>query len=125
MKAMADARVIMETNDGGEGFVRIQNLKSSSGELLVLKSVDISSDIPEDKIKWPITIELYYTDDEFKSFGLTNESSLWMYYWDSEQEAWRLCPESGVNTKRNCVVANTYRFTIFAIMGGPLRIPGD
>lgn len=125
MKTMADARVILETSDGGEGFVRIQNLKNSSGDPLVLKSVDISSDIPEDKIKWPITVELYYTDDEFKSFGLTNESSLWMYYWDSEQEAWRLCPEGGINTKRNCVVANTYRFTIFAIMGGPSRIPGN
>lgn len=124
-RAMADARVIMETDDGGEGFVRIQNLKSSSGELPALKSVDISSNIPQDKIKWPITIELYYADDEFKSFGLTNEPSLWMYYWDSEQGMWRLCPESGVNTERNCVVANSYRFTKFAIMGGPLRILGD
>ena len=125
MKAMADARVIMETDKGGEGFIRIQNLKNSSGELLVLKSVDISSDIPEDKIKWPITVEIYYSDEEFKSFGLTNESSLWMYYWDPDQEAWRLCPESGINTSRNCVVANAYRFTMFAIMGGPLRVPGN
>lgn len=124
-KQMADARVIIETTDGGTGVMRIQNLNGSSSDLLVLKSVDISSDIPQDKIKWPITIELYYTDDEFKSFGLTNESSLWMYYWDPEQGAWRLCPESGVNTERNCVVANAYRFTKFAIMGGPLRVPGN
>jgi len=123
-KKMGDARLIIEAEKETEGFVRIQNL-GSAGEQKVLKCVDISSDIPTDKIKWPVTVEVYYTDDEFKKYGLTNEYSLWLYYWDTEQGMWRLCPESGVNTERNCVVANSYHFSKFAIMGGPLRIPGN
>ncbi len=123
-KKMGDARLIVEVDTGAEGIVRIQNL-GSAGEQKVLKCVDISSDVPTDKIKWPITVEVYYTDDEFKKYGLTNEYSLWLYYWDTEQGMWRLCPESGVNTERNCVVANAYHFSKFAIIGGPLRLPGD
>jgi hypothetical protein len=130
-KIMGDARLIIEAEKGTEGFVRIQNLGSSGpqkvfgavGEPKILKCVDISSDIPTDKIKWPVTIEVYYTPDELKKFGLNNANSLWLYYWDAEQGIWRLCPESGVNTNRNVVVASAYQFGKFAIMPGPLQMP--
>jgi len=85
--------------------------------------VDISTDIPEDEIVWPVTVEVYYTDKELEEWRLTNESSLWLYYWDPEQGMWRLCQESGVNAERNCVVGNANHFTKFAIMGGPIRVP--
>ena len=121
-KKMADARVIIETKEDAKGVVGIQNL-GNSGDRKLLKCVDISTDIPEDEIVWPVTVEVYYTDKELEEWGLTNESSLWLYYWDPEQGMWRLCQESGVNAERNCVVGNASHFTKFAIMGGPIRVP--
>lgn len=127
----ADARVIIETLDGGEGYVRIQKApptpvkkavetgysgteeKAAAATLVV---VDVSTDIPENLIKWPITVEVYYTQDAFDASGIAEEGSLALYYWDIEQGMWRLCPESGVNTDRNCVAAAAYHLTRFAIM---------
>jgi len=126
-----DARVIIETMAGGEGYVRIQKAPPSivkksaevsygaaeeapaANELVV---VDVSTDVPGDLIKWPITVEVYYSQDAFDASGIASEEQLALYYWDIEQGMWRLCPESGVNTVRNCVTAAAYHLTRFAIL---------
>ncbi len=127
----ADARVIIETLDGGEGYVRIQREPdlsvaegggegysalsgpTATGTLVV---VDVTTDIPSALIEWPITIEVYYTQEAFDASGFEDEALLALFYWDTEQGMWRACPESGVNVERNCVAAATYHFTRFAIM---------
>ncbi|MEA1871353.1 MAG: hypothetical protein U9N00_04100, partial [Candidatus Bipolaricaulota bacterium] len=127
----ADARVIIETLDGGEGYVRIQREPdlsvaegggegysalsgpTAAGTLVV---VDVSTDIPGSLIEWPITIEVYYTQEAFDASGFEDEALLALFYWDTEQGMWRACPESGINVERNCVAAATYHFTRFAIM---------
>ena len=126
----ADARVIVQTLPGGEGYVRIQRepdlpavaddhgystLSGPTGEG-TLVVVDVSADIDPNLVMWPMTIELYYDEAAFEAFGLEDESLLAMYYWDNEQGMWRACPESGVNVNRNCVTAATYHLTRFAIM---------
>jgi hypothetical protein len=126
----ADARVIIETLPGGTGYVRIQREPdlpaagggsgystlagpTGTGTLVV---VDITTDVPGAHITWPLTIEVYYDQDAFDVSGIGDESLLALYYWDTEQGMWRLCPESGVNTDRNCVTATAYHLTRFAIM---------
>jgi len=126
-----DARVIIETMAGGEGYVRIQKAPPSivkkSAEVSYgaaeeapatnkLVVVDVSTDVPSDLIKWPITVEVYYSQDAFDASGIASEEQLALYYWDIEQGMWRLCPESGVNTVRNCVTAAAYHLTRFAIL---------
>ena len=78
--------------------------------------VDITTDVPFSGIIWPLTIEIYYDQEDFDASGIGDESLLALYYWDTEQGMWRLCPESGVNTDRNCVTAAAYHLTRFAIM---------
>lgn len=112
----ADARVILETKENGGGFVRIQRAPSTPTEFVV---VDVSTDIPSEFIEWPMTIEIYYTDDAFSTLGIEKEKSLQMYYWDLEQGMWCLCPESGVNVDRNCISAKVYHLTKFALMPSP------
>ena len=126
----ADARVIIETLAGGTGYVRIQKEPdlpaaaggsgystlsgpAGTGTLVV---VDITTDVPGAHITWPLTIEVYYDQEAFDASGMGDESLLALYYWDTEQGMWRLCPESGVNTDRNCVTAAAYHLTRFAIM---------
>ena len=126
----ADARVIVETLAGGEGYIRIQRepdlavveddtgystLSGPTGEG-ALVVVDVSADITTDLVAWPMTIELYYDQDTFDASGIADEGMLAMYYWDNEQGMWRACPESGVNVERNCVTAAAYHLTRFAIM---------
>lgn len=115
-KMKADARVILETKENGGGFVRIQRAPSTPTEFVV---VDVSTDIPSEFIEWPMTIEIYYTDDAFSTLGIEKEKSLQMYYWDLEQGMWCLCPESGVNVDRNCISAKVYHLTKFALMPSP------
>lgn len=127
----ADARVIVETLAGGEGHVRIQKAPPTPAKRAIeagygapeekpaaepLVVVDVSADIPAKSIKWPVTVEVYYTQDAFDASGIAAEELLALYYWDSEQSMWRMCPESGVNTERNCVAAAAYHLTRFAIM---------
>ena len=78
--------------------------------------VNISTDIPPMDVHWPITVEVYYTQDAFDASGMSSEANLALFYWDTEQGMWRACPESGVNTERNCVTAAAYHLTRFAIM---------
>ncbi|GAH52840.1 unnamed protein product [marine sediment metagenome] len=115
-KTKADARVILETKENGGGFVRIQRAPSTPTEFVV---VDVSTDIPSEFIEWPMTIEIYYTDDAFAALGIEKEKLLQMYYWDLEQGMWCLCPESGVNVDRNCVSAKVYHLTKFGLMPSP------
>jgi len=112
----ADVRVILETKGNGGGFVRIQRAPSTLTEFVV---VDVSTDIPSEFIEWPMTIEIYYTDDAFTASGIEKEELLQAYYWDHEQGMWCLCPESGVNVDRNCVSAKVYHLTKFALMPSP------
>jgi len=124
-----DARVIITTLVSGEGYVRIQrepDLPAASGDGYstlagptgagTLVVVDITTDIPAAQISWPLTIEVYYDQEAFDTSGMGDESLLALYYWDTEQGMWRLCPESGVNADRNCVTAAAYHLTRFAIM---------
>lgn len=108
----ADARVIIETKENGSGFVRIQRAPDTPTEFVV---VDVSTDIPSEFIEWPMTIEIYYTDDAFIASEIKKEELLQMYYWDLEQGMWCLCPESGVNVNRNCVSAKVYHLSKFAL----------
>ena len=113
----------------GQGIVRIQKVpdvqatedddayssvaaSTSAGTLVV---VDITSDLPSAEVIWPLTIEVYYDQAVFDVSGIGDEPLLALYYWDPEQAMWRLCPESGVNTDRNCVVAAAYHPARFAI----------
>ena len=127
----ADARVIIETLAGGEGYVRIQKAPPTPVKKAVEASygapeekpaaqplvvVDVSTDVPAELIKWPVTVEVYYTQDAFEASGIASERSLRLYYWDPEQQMWRACPESGVNVERNCVAAAAYHLTRFAIL---------
>ena len=115
-KIKTDARVIIETKEDGSGFVRIQRAPSTPTEFVV---VDVSTDIPSEFIEWPMTIEIYYTDDAFTASGIEKEELLQAYYWDHEQGMWRLCTESGVNVDRNCVSTKVYHLTKFALMPRP------
>jgi len=93
----ADARVIIETLAGGEGYVRIQKAPPTP----VKKAVEASYGAPEEK---PAAQPLVVVDVST------------LYYWDPEQQMWRACPESGVNVERNCVAAAAYHLTRFAIL---------
>lgn len=124
-KSKADTRVLIETKEGGSGYVRIQktpslsNSETTGGVHEPLVEVSIQSEIPTDKIVWPVTIEMYYSQDAFENSDLAVENDLEMYYWDTEQGAWRRCQEVGVNADRNAVVGSIYHFTKFAIMSDP------
>ncbi len=129
----AGARVIIKTLADGEGYVRIQKEPdlpapaaedgdgysalagpTGAGTLVV---VEVTTDVAAARISWPLTVEVYYDQKAFDASGIGSESLLALYYWDTEQGMWRLCPESGVNTDRNCVTAAAYHLTRFAIMG--------
>ena len=115
-KIKTDARVIIETKENGSGFVRILRAPSTPTEFVV---VDVSTDIPSEFIEWPMTIEIYYTDDAFTASGIEDEGLLKAYYWDHEQAMWCLCTECGVNVNRNCVSTKVYHLTRFALMTRP------
>jgi hypothetical protein len=124
-KAKANARVHIKTKEGGSGYVRIQKTPGSSvssamaGVHEPLVEVNVQTGISPEKIDWPMTIELYYEPADFEASMLQNESQLEMYYWDTEQAAWRRCQEVGVNTDRDAVIASAYHLTKFAIMSDP------
>ncbi len=140
-KVPADVRSIVDGRRTGtsarvtihpeaEGYVRIQRepeqpiaeatdgYSTLSGPDIgaALIVVNISTDIPPMDVHWPITVEVYYTQDAFDASGMSSEANLALFYWDTEQGMWRACPESGVNTERNCVTAAAYHLTRFAIM---------
>jgi hypothetical protein len=115
-KIKTDTRVIIETKENGSGFVRILRAPSTPTEFVV---VDVSTDIPSEFIEWPMTIEIYYTDDAFTDSGIKDEGLLQAYYWDHEQGMWCLCTECGVNVNRNCVSTKVYHLTKFALMPSP------
>jgi len=123
--AKANARVHIETKEGGSGYVRVQKTPGTSGSPAVagvhkpLVEVSIQSEIPSGMIEWPMTIEIYYTQAAFEDSILQNENHLEMYYWDTEQSAWRRCQEVGVNSDRNAVIASAYHLSKFAIMSDP------
>ena len=60
-----------------------------------------------------LTLTFTYTDDQVEG---VDESSLVVYYWDSDTSAW-VALESVVDADNNTVTANTNHFTDFALMG--------
>ncbi len=121
----ANARVHITTKGNGSGYVRIQKTPGSAkvdpvaGVHKPLVEVSVQSEIPDDKIDWPMTVEIYYSQAAFENSMLQNERELEMYYWDDEQSVWRRCQEVGVNTDRNAVVASVDHMGKFAIMSDP------
>ena len=77
--------------------------------------IDVSTDIDDADITWPVTIVVSYAESVPSSI----EDYLGMYYWDPDLGIWFTCPESGVNTDANVVVVRTYHLSIFAPMTGP------
>lgn len=102
--------------------------ESPAGIISLGKYVDITMNIPGELVNWPeseyrlpmpVKVKINYTDEELVAAGIENELLLRMYYWDSEDCTWYMCPESGVNVDANFVVVKTDHLTVFA----PMTIP--
>jgi len=115
-----DAEVEMETVAGGTVTIVEFDVNpglgdSPEGVQDLGTYVDVSTDIDDADITWPITIVVSYAESVPSSI----EDYLGMYYWDPDLGIWFTCPESGVNTETNIVVVRTYHLSIFAPMTGP------
>lgn len=77
-----------------------------------------ATDNIDGNLSWAI-IKVYYTDAELVSNGITNESSLKLYYWNDTNSTWQAynSPYSGVNITDNYVWVNTTHFSLYGAFG--------
>ena len=55
----------------------------------------------ESTIIWPITINIYYTEDDLNNSNLEEHQLLGIYFWNDSVGEWQLYNDTGVNTTYN------------------------
>jgi parallel beta-helix repeat protein len=115
----------LTVNTSGDVTVIVALYSGNPGEPLPDKAlgkyIDIYASDP-DAIKWPVYVEISYTEDEVAAAGI-DESTLGLYYWDGSANEFQRCSDTGVDTDSNIIWANVAADEAGGLAGTPFA-PG-
>ena len=80
----------------------------------ILEGTDAGGD-PVTQFDPPYTLTLLYQDSDWQNAGITDESTLNLYYWNGSQ--WEVIPGCALDTVNNVLVAMLDHFTEFGLLG--------
>lgn len=115
----------MSSNGNTSGTINMIGYNSNPGLTGIFGATDLNkfieieaTDSIDGNLSWAM-IKVYYTDADLSSRGITNESSLRLYYWNTTNNTWVIynSPNGGVNITGNYIWANTTHFTVFGAFG--------
>jgi hypothetical protein len=80
-----------------------------------------SSGEPVTQFERAFTLTVHYHDADWQRAGVSEESSLNLYYWSAASGQWVVVPSIGQDTEANVWVGSLDHLTEFALLGAVVR----